>query len=148
ESRPSAVFFSVSARNSLRTDTSSSLWIAFIVDIAAPSFCTSRGPRYFMTSAASSAPSASISTAPLCTPLSVISHPCLHDVCDDLRILARERLGRFQVLLVGVLLHAHRAEILLDFLYLLRAFAGRFIGQRQRRRIQLVEHRLQYLTVQ
>ena len=73
-STPIEVCCSVSRRNSASTCSSSSLCTDFIVDIAAPSCCTSRGDRNFITSAASSSPSASISTAALCTPVSIIPH--------------------------------------------------------------------------
>src|SRR3569832_1536489 len=101
ESMPSEVFCSVWLRKSSSTVSSSSLCTDFIVDMAAPSFCTSRGPRYFMTSAASSSPSASIRIAPFCIPASLISaHPCLDYVSYHFRVLPGQLLGRFQIVLI------------------------------------------------
>src|SRR5512143_1271612 len=78
--------------------------MAFMLVIASPSFCTSRGPRYFMTSAAPSSPSASIRIAPLLMPFSLIAaYPCLDDVGDDARILAGQFLGPGEVFLVVAL---------------------------------------------
>ncbi len=93
-------------RKSSSTRSSSSCCTAFMAAIAAPSFCTSRGPRNFITSAASSSPSASIRIAPFCD-------ACRHSFPSTqfLTTLATMRgsclgqlLRRFQVFLVAALL--------------------------------------------
>ena len=65
ESRPTVDCRSTRSRKSDSTDSTSSCCTAFICAIAAPSLSTSRGPRYFITSAASASPRASIRMAAL-----------------------------------------------------------------------------------
>src|SRR5450830_863716 len=79
----------------------STLLMFFMADMAAPSFCTSRGPRYFMTSAASSSPRASIRMAPFSTPSLLIVHPCLNDACHQFRIILGPLLGGLKIGLVS-----------------------------------------------
>ena len=58
-----------------------------IVDMASPSFWTSRGPRCFSTSDASSFPRDSISMAAFCMPSLLIIYPRFHHICDNFRIV-------------------------------------------------------------
>src|SRR5450830_1743209 len=101
ESRPSEDAWPVSPTNSISTSLIASKLMFFMADMAAPSFCTSRGPRYFMTSAASSSPRASIRMAPFSTPSLLIVHPCLNDACHQFRIIFGPLLGRLEIGLVS-----------------------------------------------
>src|SRR5450830_773979 len=101
ESRPSEDAWPVSPTNSISTSLMASKLMFFMADMAAPSFCTSRGPRYFMTSAASSSPSASIRMAPFSTPSLLIVHPCLNDACHQFRIILGPLLGGLKIGLVS-----------------------------------------------
>ncbi len=72
ESKPKVLLCSTSVKNSLTVLSTCSRPTDFKVAMAAPSFCTSFGLRYFITSAASSSPKVSINTALLITPASLI----------------------------------------------------------------------------
>src|SRR5487761_2120261 len=59
--------------------------------MAVPSFCTSFGPRYLNTSAASFSPRERSRMALLLSPSSLIAgHPALDYIGDQLRVLARQ----------------------------------------------------------
>src|SRR4051812_36494191 len=68
--------------------------------IAAPIFCTSRGPRCLKTSAASSSPSDIKRIALLVMPSFAIGHPILDHGCNYLGVVACQLLGAFDMLLV------------------------------------------------
>src|SRR5450830_1218755 len=103
ESRPTVEAAATSSRKPSSTSTTCSCGTPFIVAIAAPSFSTSRGPRNFITSAASDSPIASIRIAAFCSPvLSVIcAYPCFDHVRDDARVLGGQLLRQGQVVAVG-----------------------------------------------
>src|SRR5689334_1477861 len=66
--------------------------------MAWPIFCTSLGARYLNTCAASSSPSDIRRIALLVRPASLIAiYPALHDVRDDLGVLAREAARALQL---------------------------------------------------
>src|SRR5471032_759889 len=89
ESSDSAVCCSASLTNSVITLSSCSRVTFFNVAMVAPIFCTSRGPRYLNTSAASDSPIDISRSAALLRPSAFIGHPVLDDRRDDSRVLAR-----------------------------------------------------------
>src|SRR5450631_1789590 len=99
---PRLLFPSACSQNSPSTFLISSRLTDLRFAIAAPIFCTSRGPRYLNTSAASSSPSDIIRIALLVMPSAAIAgHPFLDDVGHYLRITARNLFGLVHALLVA-----------------------------------------------
>src|SRR5450830_965775 len=103
ESRPTVELSSVCERKSSSTSTTCSWAMPFMVAMAAPSLSTSRGPRNFITSAASLSPRASIRMAAFCSPVDsvIITYPCFDHVGHDSRIFLRQFLGHCQVFAVA-----------------------------------------------
>src|SRR3954463_8440156 len=90
--------------NASSTESASSRETFLSVAIAVPIACTSRASMCFNTAAASCSPSESSNTEARCAPVSfcgsaIFAHPCFHDLCDLLRILARDALGELDFLL-------------------------------------------------
>src|SRR5690242_7625912 len=101
--------------NASSTASASSRETFFSVAIAVPIACTSRASMCFSTAAASCSPSERSSTDARCAPVSfcgsaIFAHPCFHDLRDLLRILARDALGQFDLLLEPERRRARRAH--------------------------------------
>src|SRR5574340_1340213 len=143
ESTPSDEFRSASLLKSCSTVSTSSCGMDFMPVIASPSFCTSRGPRYFMTSDAPSSPRASIRMAPLVIPFSLMTaYPGFDDIGDDAWILAGQFLRTHKVFLV-IAPARERQHVAI----LLRA--GIMGGCKEcRGRGDLLQHRLEHAQIQ
>src|SRR5450830_995403 len=103
ESRPTVELSAVWSRKSSSTSTTCSWAMPFMVAMAAPSLSTSRGPRNFITSAASLSPRASIRMAAFCSPVDsvIITYPCFDHVGHDPWIFLRQFPGHRQVFAVA-----------------------------------------------
>src|ERR1700743_3649594 len=115
ESSDMPVCCSASRTNSCRTSSICSRVTLFSAAIATPIFWTSRGPRNLNTCAASSSPIDISRSALFMTPSALIGHPIFHDGCNDLRILARDVAGEFQVSLIFVLGAFEREQFAVGF---------------------------------
>src|SRR5471032_971545 len=110
ESRPTVEAAATMSRKFSSVPTTCSCGTFFMVAMAAPSLSTSRGPRNFITSAASLSPIASIRMAAFCSPVfSVIgAYPVFDYVGDDAWIVGSQFFGHGQVFAVaahGVFFH-------------------------------------------
>src|SRR5471032_207718 len=103
ESRPTVEAAATMSRKFSSVPTTSSCGTFFMVAMAAPSLSTSRGPRNFITSAASLSPRASIRMAAFCSPVDsvIITYPCFDLVGHDAGIFLRQFLGHCQVFAVA-----------------------------------------------
>src|SRR5450830_559042 len=103
ESRPTVEAAATMSRKLSSVPTTSSCGTFFMVAMAAPSLSTSRGPRNFMTSAASVSPIASIRMAAFCSPVfSVIgAYPFLNYVGHNAWVFHRQFFGHGQIFAVA-----------------------------------------------
>src|ERR1700710_640909 len=133
ESSDSAVCCSASWTNSVITLSSCSRVTFFNVAMVAPIFCTSRGPRYLNTSAASDSPIDISRSAALLRPSAFIGHPVLDDRRDDSRVLARNHARvveiAFELGLVAFM--TEQIDLGILFFFFLRFRHGRPVEQRQ-----------------
>src|SRR5476649_562753 len=149
ESRPTVEAAATMSRKLSSVPTTSSCGTFFMVAMAAPSLSTSRGPRNFITSAASLSPMASIRMAAFCSPVfSVIcAYPFFDHVGNDARIFGGQFLGHGQIFAVrahGVFFHL--AQFFFGDEGRVRAFLDHFLRLfRLRLRrvdfVDLLEHR-------
>src|ERR1700733_1930096 len=161
ESSDSAVCCSASWTNSVITLSSCSRVTFFNVAMVAPIFCTSRGPRYLNTSAASDSPIDISRSAALLRPSAFIGHPVLDDRRDDSGVLTRDHARvveiAFELGLVAFVTEQTHLGIL--FVFNLRFRHGRAVehrqvvrcaerGRRCRRRERAAHRRLHHAEIQ